>query len=193
VSVPLRRWEDWERSRLRKMRRQERRRRELERSHPGGFVGGDREFLAPGSARTSQYDGSDTYSLASSDDDHWGGQIGGYNENSMQYPPPPVGLYAAGAGNALAGGTMGGSDLEQMLEMGFDDSPTQTPTGHKGGRGPPGAPRFHLNDGKAGYSPLSRSTSPGPNSALSPTSPSTPRREGEKYGPLGPLDPDSRL
>ena len=36
-SVPLRRWEDWERSRLRKIRREDRRRREFARQH-GGFV-----------------------------------------------------------------------------------------------------------------------------------------------------------
>lgn len=32
--LPLRRWEDWERSRLRKLRREERRRRDFERAHP---------------------------------------------------------------------------------------------------------------------------------------------------------------
>ncbi|OJA11306.1 hypothetical protein AZE42_10520, partial [Rhizopogon vesiculosus] len=37
-SVPLRRWEDWERSRLRKLKRDERRRRDLERMHPSGYM-----------------------------------------------------------------------------------------------------------------------------------------------------------
>jgi len=41
TTIPLRRWEDWERSRLRKLRREERRRKEMER-HLGnvGFYGG---------------------------------------------------------------------------------------------------------------------------------------------------------
>ena len=78
------------------------------------------------------------------------------------------------------------------------------------------APRYQLTDGSTaslvnvsgnGYSPLSRSGSPGtagphPHTALSPTTPTTPipgdasrppRSAGPggtaRYGPLGPLDP----
>ena len=126
-NVPMRRWEDWERSRLRKIRREEKRRREFERTH-GAYIGSNGELTAR-SEVFSQYDGSDTVSVASSDDDHWGAQIGGYNENSVQYPPPPVGLMP----NAFASAeTVAGSDLEAMLEVGFDDRPS--PGRARGGR-----------------------------------------------------------
>ncbi|KAF9007978.1 glycosyltransferase family 2 protein [Cyathus striatus] len=205
ITVPMRRWEDWERSRLRKIRREERRRREL-----SVLI---RDLLSPPDAR-SQYDGSDTLSLQSSDDDHWGPQIGGYNENHSQYPPPPVGLIPA-VQNAK---TVDGSELEAMLESGFDDRSTP--------QSPIYAPRYQLTDGSTtslvnvgsnGYAPLSRSTTPGsnrnspPSNALSPTSPTmnlsgeapgmrgrtSPANgrngPGERYGPLGPLDPSTAM
>jgi chitin synthase len=118
ISVPLRRWEDWEKSRLRKLRREEKRRREFERLHAGGGYTGN-EYLR-GDVR-SQYDGSDTVSVASSDDDHWGAQIGEYNENSAQYPAPPVPLVLKHSN--VSGETLGAADLEAMLESGFDESP----------------------------------------------------------------------
>ena len=37
VNIPLRRWEDWERSRIRKLRRDERRRQELQNQFGEGF------------------------------------------------------------------------------------------------------------------------------------------------------------
>ncbi|CAE6508857.1 unnamed protein product [Rhizoctonia solani] len=85
AQVPLRRWEDWERSRLRKLKREEKRRREMERTYanyPGNTLRAD--------SNTDYYDGgSDTVSVVSSEDDQWGHQIGGYNEASSAYPPPP--------------------------------------------------------------------------------------------------------
>lgn len=204
----MRRWEDWERSRLRKLRREERRRREFERQH-GAYIGSNGELTAR-SEVFSQYDGSDTVSVASSDDDHWGAQIGGYNENSTQYPPPPLGLMPHAIESAE---TVAASDLEAMLEVGFDDRPSP-------GRSRD-APRYHLSDSKSnGYTPLSRSTSPGltphggPMSPLSPNTPGesgaissaigsewrthTKKRSGgrsgkHEYGPLGPLDPGSKF
>ena len=206
----MRRWEDWERSRLRKIRREERRRREFERQH-GAYLGSNGELTAR-SEVYSQYDGSDTVSVASSDDDHWGAQIGGYNENSVQYPPPPVTLMP----NALASAeTIAGSDLEAMLEVGFDDRSPGRTRGHEA--------RYQLSDRGNGYTPLSRSTSPGVQTAqaaplLQPISPTTPadsvgaissavgadwkthakKRSGgrsgkQDYGPLGPLDPGSKF
>ncbi|KAH7923948.1 glycosyltransferase family 2 protein [Leucogyrophana mollusca] len=199
-SVPLRRWEDWERSRLRKLKREERRRRDFERLHPAGYVASENDLLGVRGDIRSQYDGSDTLSVASSDDDHWGPQIGGYNENNSQYPPPPVGLFtpATSTNNAT---TLGGAELEAMLESGFDDEP-----GHQS-RTPQSASfaaRYQLSDNPSqqhlmGYAPMSRSasseTAP---STFSPMSPTTPvhtidqrnyGRPSEKYGPLGPLDP----
>ncbi|KAI0331038.1 hypothetical protein GY45DRAFT_1249786 [Cubamyces sp. BRFM 1775] len=200
-NVPMRRWEDWERSRLRKIRREERRRRDLERMQ-GAFLGANGELTARHEV-FSQYDGSDTISVASSEDDQWGAQIGGYNENSTQYPPPPIGLMPQALESAE---TVAASDLEAMLDAGFDDRPSH-------GRGHAEAPRFQLSDGPK-YTPLSRATSPGPRgTALSPTTPESgaissavsdewkthaKKRSGgrsgkHEYGPLGPLDPGSRF
>jgi len=209
--LPMRRWEDWERSRLRKLKREERRRRDFERSHPSGYIAGDGELLSVrGMDARSQYDGSDTISVTSSDDDHWGPQIGAYNENHAQYPPPPVGLLVA-RDQLQTAQTVGGAELEAMLETGFDDRPTPPISTY--------APRYQLSDGSTtqlanfnedGYAPLTRSTSPGlgapPPNMISPTSPTInmsgepPRGptggrhgSGERYGPLGPLDPATRF
>lgn len=225
-AVPMRRWEDWERSRLRKLKREERRRKEFERAHPSGYIAGERDFLAAPDTRSiytrSQYDGSDTLSLNSSDDDHWGTQIGGYNEHNAQFPPPPVGLIDSQSEALQTAKTVDGAELEAMLEMGFDDRPT-----------PPNStyiPRYQLSDSTTqlaqsgnGYSPLTRSSSPGVlnnapalHNTLSPTSPNIglpaesiiSRRElprsgstnvarspppTERYGPLGPLDPSAKF
>lgn len=205
ASVPLRRWEDWERSRLRKLKREERRRKDMERMHPGGFLSTDNDLL---SVRTgSQYDGSDTHSLASSDDDHWGLQIGAYNENSIQYPPPPVGLLPISE-VASDGKVIDGAEMEAMLDAGFDDDPSPSPS-----RTPTSAPRYQLSDNPSqqhlmGFASMSRAglyDGPSTPSASSSTSLTTPlnsaqssddrsrRRPGDVYGPLGPLDPGETL
>lgn len=212
--MPLRRWEDWERSRLRKLRREERRKRELERMH-GNYIAANGELTAGGDMH-SQYDGSDTVSVVSSDDDHWGAQIGGYNENSASYPPPPLALVPNAFDSAES---VAGAELEAMLEVGFDDRPS-----HSQSRAPLDAPRYQLSDraptqNSNGYTPLARSTSPGlhppRDHAPSPISPTRPtnaistavggdwqthakkrsggRSAAHEYGPLGPLDPSSRI
>lgn len=216
----MRRWEDWERSRLRKLKRDERRRRDFERIQGSAF--GDGGDMLKADMR-SQYDGSDTMSLAS-DDDQWGTQIGGYNEHNVQYPPPPSGVLIP-EDRLESAKTLDGSELEAMLEMGFDDRPAaQSHAAY--------APRYQLADGStstvqlpgagSGYAPLSNSPASGiqplPN-VLSPTSPmmnmgryAPPRNDdwapragpggpndsagqrqatGERYGPLGPLDPST--
>ncbi|TCD61971.1 hypothetical protein EIP91_007657 [Steccherinum ochraceum] len=200
INVPLRRWEDWERSRLRKLKREERRRRELDRLQ-GNYTGANSELLTP---RTSQYDGSDTYSVTSSEDDHWGAQIGGYNEMSTAYPPPPLGLMTQ---PNVSAETIAASDLEAMLEVGFEDKANRSKRSTQ-------EMRYQLSDngsrGANGYTPLTRSSSPGP----SPTAAVSSALEGEyrthakkrsggrgsggrsgtkDYGPLGPLDPSERF
>jgi chitin synthase len=209
----MRRWEDWERSRLRKLKREERRRREMERAH-GGFIQGDREFLAPD---RSQLDWSDSQSVASSDDDHWGTQIGAYNEHSTQYPPPPTAFIPRGEALQNAE-TVGAAELEAMLETGFD---VQDPVAVSP-RASTYIAKYQLTDGSTpqlanvhgnGYSPLTRSASPGSanNPLYNPLLPSsTPSSESghsrppppfrqvstrppPAYGPLGPLDPSSRF
>lgn len=211
----MRRWEDWERSRLRKIKREERRRKELERAFPGGYSA-DGGTL---SATNSMYDrdGSDTVSVASSDEDHWGPQIGAYNEHNPAYPPPPTGVLMPRNEMLATAGTVGAHDLEAMLEVGFDDRPGASRQNLLGGNN---AARYQLSDGPTSnpgsrYTPLARAEGEASLAAPMVMSPATPtgpitsgvsnaqthvrRRSGggrgapPAYGPLGPLDPNSRF
>jgi len=151
--VAMRRWEDWERSRLRKIKREEKRRRDLARAFPQGYPN---EFLRAGNT-ASMYDGSDTVSMTSSEEDHWGTQIGTYNENSSNYPLPVTGLFMPDKEVISKAEVVGGDDLAAMLDSGFDDGPSRP------GSGPPtpyssttrfldptgapmGTPRYQLSD-----------------------------------------------
>jgi len=125
-AVPLRRWEDWERSRLKKIKREERRRRELARNYPGGFhengLRATHDEIMP-----SFYEGSDTTSIASSaDEDKWGAQIGTYNEHHTSFPPPPQTLLAPKTEVIQNAQTVGLDELEAMLDQGFDTRPSPT-------------------------------------------------------------------
>jgi chitin synthase len=186
----------------------------MERVHPAGYVMGEGDLLGTRSDIRSQSDISDTFSVASSDEDHWGLQIGGYNEYNAKYPPPPMVLHLP-ENTLQAAKTVGGAELEAMLESGFDDdpspSPTPTPT--------PPRTRYTLTDPSPhnGYNPVSQNastvhlqttvspitpttvTGPGydvpwqQNQALGPSrGPPPPRPPRQQYGPLGPLDPGTR-
>lgn len=180
-SVPMRRWEDWERSRLRKLKREEKRRREMERAYPRGFpadpmAAPQAGFLRPGT--TFSDDGhweSDTVSVVSSnDDDQWGAQIGGYNEHGTMFPPPP---HTLNSPSMYEGGeTLGKDELEAMLDQGFDDPPPLPPL--------PGGmtqttQRFQLTDGgygkkpgsNNGYTQVGSHHPPPPQHVTSPVSP----------------------
>lgn len=194
-SVPLRRWEDWERSRLRKLKREDRRRRDFDRMHPAGYISSENDLLSARNDARSQYgDGSDTHSVVSSEDDHYGPQIGGYNENNAQFPAPPVGLF--GSGNGGDGNkVVGGAELEAMLESGFDDdeSPQRTPTSAMY------AARYQLSDNPSQQRLMSYASSD--SGSRTPPVQYQPygtriedrSRTGEKYGPLGPLDPGEKF
>jgi chitin synthase len=88
TTIPLRRWDDWERSRLRKLRREEKRRRDFERQFGAGFHGDNNGMLAPGGGRggwtRSEYE-SDAGSVFSSEDDVWGADIGGVSRASTPH------------------------------------------------------------------------------------------------------------
>lgn len=120
TQVPFRRWEDWERSRIRKLKREAQRKREMERAYHG---------LRPGvrapeqySMAFSEFNDNDNSSLAPSEDDRWGAQIGGYNENAPQWAPPPITLMPDEQ-LLQAAETLGGDELEAMLEQGWDERP----------------------------------------------------------------------
>lgn len=234
-SVPFRRWEDWERSRLRKIRREDRRRREMERAFPAGFPADPNNMLYVRKDILSQYDGSDTLSLASSDEDAWGVQIGGYNENSPQYPPPPTGVLIPRDELLRSAETVGAGDLEAMLQSGFGtDSARPSQENMRNASSTNllshsnsnhGLQPYQLSDGPGrfnnSYAPLARADgplSPPPHRhVMSPISPTVPTngtssavggmhgqahsrkrsagRGGDmnEYGPLGPLDPGTRI
>ncbi|PLW25419.1 hypothetical protein PCASD_26423 [Puccinia coronata f. sp. avenae] len=114
-TIPHRRWEDWERSRLRKIKREERRRRDFERS----FGTQQYHLSTPGG---SEYGGGDTVSMVSSEDDRWGLAIGNYDLTDIARPP--VGLYPVDdAGSSVDGGgtTVNGDELGMILEHGWTD------------------------------------------------------------------------
>ncbi|KAL5523985.1 CHS1_2 [Sanghuangporus baumii] len=191
TSVPLRRWEDWERSRLRKIKREERRRRDLERAFPNGY--NSYANLGVRSEVSSQYDGSDTVSVTSSEEDVWGPSIGGYNENSPAYPPPPTGVLLPRNEVLQSADTVDASDLEAMLEAGFDSDrnvsrqhlipSSSSSTGS--------LPRYQLSDGptrlgngNAQYTPVSR-TEGGPvhvPAVMSPVTPTGPNAMSSAVG-----------
>lgn len=176
----MRRWEDWERSRLRKLKREEKRRREMERAYPRGFpadpmLAPQAGFLRPGT--TFSDDGhweSDTVSVVSSnDEDQWGAQIGGYNEHGTMYPPPPRALHSP---SMYEGGeTLGKDELEAMLDQGFDDAPPALPP-LPGGMTQT-TQRFQLSDGgyskksNNGYTQVGSHHPPPPQHITSPVSP----------------------
>jgi chitin synthase len=123
TTIPLRRWDDWERSRLRKLRREEKRRRQMEKMHGRGFYGEDGDNLAaPGRGFARDYD-SDCGSVVSSEEDVWGAEIGGYDENNPAYPPPPTTV--APENSAMRGPTqtLGVNDMATLLDQGFDEPP----------------------------------------------------------------------
>jgi chitin synthase len=176
----------------------------------------------------STYEGSDTQSITSSEEDQWGTQIGGYNEANPAYPPPPVALLVPDEDRLIGASTLAENELEAMLEAGFEDDRSPT-TPSATGSGSVYAPRFQHNESSSanhlvagnGYAPLTRATTPPqhpggygmlpPQHAGSPHLPpggfgstgvapewkthakkrSGGASRGEKYGPLGPLDPGS--
>lgn len=154
----------------------------MERAYPSGYPSGD-EFLGVRGDVRSQYDGSDTLSITSSEDDHWGPQIGAYNENGAQYPPPPIGLVMPRDELLKTAQTVGGADMEAMLEMGFEQDRNASSTSLLPSSASRSAPRYQLSDAEPkprfhAYTPVSRSGSPGvlapPNHLVSPTSPTMP-------------------
>lgn len=178
TQVPMRRWEDWERSRLRKLKREEKRRREMERLQIGGG----------GPFRGQGVPGRDTvYSMAISEfnegsevdpeDDRWGAQVGGYNEHSSQWAPPPATLLLPGEEVIQSAESVGGDELSAMLERGFEDRPHRDSQGtmSSGPFSDRHQSRYLLVDGGAAppsgrfesYTPLStRTPSPGPHAVL---------------------------
>ncbi|KAM0748852.1 hypothetical protein T439DRAFT_315958 [Meredithblackwellia eburnea MCA 4105] len=137
-SVPQRRWEDWERSRLRKVKRDDKRRKELERSFGNRFHGDELGVGGNASPRdtlnsTSYEDSaaqSDTTSLFTGEEG-WNRQVGAYREDVDGLHPPPVGLYVVEEGEE---DTINVGDLHTALDQGWEDSPRNSFSGDASGR-----------------------------------------------------------
>ncbi|KAK7044964.1 glycosyltransferase family 2 protein [Favolaschia claudopus] len=196
TQVPLRRWEDWERSRLRKLRREERRLREFERIYPSNSSPQNVAHSLSahdGWSQSHGLDATDTYSFQSTmDDDRWGTEIGGYNERDVKYPAPPVGLLLPPDSDLEFIETIDSKELEAMLESGFDDTSTE-------GSASPSLPavRYQLQDASTsslhlaagvrgdGYASLAPGQRPPPpNVVFSPTTPTAPVGPGRGPGTL---------
>jgi len=173
----------------------------MERLHPGGFITSENDLLSVRGG--SQYEGSDAYSVTSSEDDQWSQQVGGYNESSVQYPPPPVGLHTV---SAAGEGLVGHAQLEAMLDAGFDDSPSHSPARTPTSSG--FTTRYQLSDNPSQQHLIGRAAISHPVSYESSHTPSSPAlspvvhqrdvhnyhsRPRDAYGPLGPLDPGERI
>lgn len=118
-AVPLRRWEDWERSRIRRLKRENKRKIEFERAFGTRTYHNKNTLSTYTEGESSRMDSSDTGSIFSGGDDRWGMQIGQYAEEPASHLPP-VGLYNIEEG-ASNGETVDHGKLEQMLEAGWDD------------------------------------------------------------------------
>ncbi|PWN22475.1 hypothetical protein BCV69DRAFT_267874 [Microstroma glucosiphilum] len=125
ASVPLRKWEDWERSRQNRQKRAEKRRREMEAQFGGKFWNDQQDLRSQGShspdgdytgaprTRHPHFRESDTWS-ETTEEDVWGAHVGVYEEAA----PPPTQVIrhtmiidGDGTADVLAAG-----ELEAMLE-----------------------------------------------------------------------------
>ncbi|GAA6062843.1 hypothetical protein JCM10212_001849 [Sporobolomyces blumeae] len=201
VEVPLRRWEDWERSRLRKFKREEKRKRDFERQF------GTRAVHAPSTRDgASTYAESETASSYGGDDDRWGAHMGAYNEDVSGTIPPPVGLFSVEEGSEDAE-TIHQQDLDIVLDQGWDESPNQsrngfgsgysTPSeqahGNSYGRPAPPPKLYSLSDAPLMQTSLSSSSHlTSTHSLNSPSSPQDPFMDGHRSpSPLIPSESQS--
>ncbi|KAK4047860.1 hypothetical protein OIO90_006021 [Microbotryomycetes sp. JL221] len=125
TKVPLRRWEDWERSRLRKIKREERRRRDFERQFGTRATHGSYSLFDDSNAP------SETASSYGGDEDRWGLEIGQYNEDVPSTLPPPVGLFPVDSASSSEAGdhdTIEAHELELVLDQGWTEDDVATPT-----------------------------------------------------------------
>ncbi|KAL4402717.1 chitin synthase [Malassezia pachydermatis] len=123
LNIPMRQWADWERSRIRKLARDQRRREELESRFGAGFHN-DSDVPPATDAnlrRVAQtvYPTSPSPSL-SNEEDRWGDQIGAYNENDavpeLLRANRPVSTVLAPGGAGL----VDEGDMESILREGWD-------------------------------------------------------------------------
>lgn len=129
ASVPLRRWQDWERSRLKRQAREEKRRNEMEKQFGAGFYNdqhrddvlenGHPPYPPPRGVTALQRE-SDSYSEFSGsndDEDVWGPHIGSFNEEA----PPPLTITRHSIWVDGQETIVEPDDMEKMLSQGWAD------------------------------------------------------------------------
>jgi chitin synthase len=179
--IPLRRWEDWERSRLKKLRREEKRRQQLARNYPAsGYYDAEGYLRAEQDPTQSQFfesGSSDTTSVVSSvEEDKWGAQIGGYNENNPAFPPPPATLLRPKAEILQNAHVVNMEELEAMLDQGFE--PVQPQSYEPAVPAVPPLSRYQLSER--------------PPNASSSRAARSPPGSGQQFDAFGPLSPNNR-
>ena len=119
LRVPMRRWNEWERSRVRKLERDERRRRDMEERYGTGFYNDEPEMaINPAVARVRDAELVLSPALSAADsDDAWGDQIGTYDETEA---PPQLGGYVPESRRNTS--MFSPDQLDEMLNRGWDEN-----------------------------------------------------------------------
>jgi chitin synthase len=126
ASVPLRRWEDWERSRLKRQAREEKRRKEMERQFGAGFHNDQKDMqsdlrrgpaLPPHLGPRDDSDSISNFSGSHEDEDMWGPHIGTFNEEA----PPPLAIVRHSIWTDGQEIIVEQDDMEKMLSQGWSE------------------------------------------------------------------------
>lgn len=137
ASVPLRRWQDWERSRLKRQAREEKRRNDLEKQFGAGFYNDQADDdtmlhsniippLPPHAPfarsfnplqRPTDSDAHSDISSSNDDEDMWGPHIGAFNEEA----PPPLAIVRHSIWVDGREEVVDQDDMEKMLSQGWAD------------------------------------------------------------------------
>ncbi|WFD35809.1 chitin synthase [Malassezia cuniculi] len=121
LRIPMRRWNEWELSRLRKIERDERRRRDLEERYGAGFYN-DMPDTAVNSTVARLRDEDRMLSPIPSvtdSEDAWGDQIGTYDET--EEPPELIGAAIPESGRNTS--MLSPDELDAMLDRGWGEDP----------------------------------------------------------------------
>lgn len=129
ASVPLRRWEDWERSRLKRQAREEKRRKEMEKQFGAGFHNDKKDvdqmdrdirrgpFPQPHLQPRDDSDSYSNFSGSHEDEDLWGPHIGTFNEEA----PPPLAIVRHSVWADGQEVIVEQDDMEKMLSQGWSE------------------------------------------------------------------------
>lgn len=118
LRIPMRRWNDWERARVRKLQRDERRRRDMEEQYGSKFYNDmGNTGLPPIFANPpGRANGALSPSPSVLSEDVWGDQIGAYDESEA---PPALSTTIPDSGRDTS--MLSPDELDTMLDRGWDE------------------------------------------------------------------------